>query len=69
VRWRHVGCSNDEMGKLVVTMLDLGSLTSRQDDETKDYVRNHMTELIRIVDDSRVQELLKSLGLTKRERY
>jgi hypothetical protein len=65
VRWRHVGCSNDEMGKLVVTMLDLGSLTSRQNDETEDYVRNHMTELIRIVDDSRVQELLKSLGLTK----
>eukprot|EP00978_Attheya_sp_CCMP212_P031859 scaffold121989_cov44-Attheya_sp.AAC.1 len=61
VRWRHVGCSKDDNGKLVVTMLGLGSLTPRDDNTPKDYVRNHMTLLIRIVDETRVQKLLESL--------
>jgi hypothetical protein len=62
VRWRHVGCSKDDEGKLVVTMLDLGSLTRREDNDTKDYVRDHMEHVIRIVDPSRVEELLGSLN-------
>jgi hypothetical protein len=67
VRWRQVGCSNDEDGELVVTMLDLGSLMPPGEDNVpNDYVRKHMTLLIKSngtgIHDNRVHELLESLG-------
>jgi hypothetical protein len=70
VRWRHVGCSKNENGELVVTMLDMESLEHQADSDPPTSIRTQMETLIRCsgegsIDERKAQQLLEKLGFDK----